>query len=101
MNRFKATILKFSQSALDYCTEKEYTNEDSVVFSPELKQRVIYIDGDIQDKELLKHNVLKLAKPFYYDNGEKYVIVTQDNYQEFNFNDILDKKTDKYDVDPT
>lgn len=99
MNRYKATILKFSKSALDYCTEKEYAQEDSVVLSPELKQRVIYIDESVQDKELLKHNPVKLSKPFYFDDGEKYIIVNQDNYTDFDFTKILDQKTNKYDVD--
>lgn len=100
MNRYKSTILAFTQAALDFCIKNEYANEDSVVFSPELKQRVIYIKGEIRDKELLKHNALKLSKPFYFDDGKKYVTVNQDNYKDIDFNKILDQKTNKYDVDP-
>lgn len=99
MNRYKSTILKFSESALNYCTEKEYTQEDSVVFSPKYKTRVIYIDESVHDKGLLKHNPIKLSKPFYFDDGEKYIIVNQYNYTYFDFSKILTERTNKYDED--
>lgn len=96
MNRFKSTILAFTQAALDYCIEKEYASEDSIVFSPELNQRVIYIEGSIQDKELLKFKVLKLSKPFYFDDSKEYIVINQDNYKNFDFMKISSDKTNKY-----
>lgn len=96
MNRFKSTILAFTKDALNYCIEKEYYQEDSIVFSKEFNNRVIYIDGDIKDKELLKFKVLKLSKPLYFDNGKEYVIVNQDNYKNIDFKKILTDKTSKY-----
>nr|AKH47535.1 hypothetical protein [uncultured marine virus] len=97
MNRYKATILEHTIEAEIYC--KTITNEDSVVFSPEYNKRVIYVPSEVKDKELLKHIILKLSSPFWFDNGSEFIAVNPNNYKDFSFDKILNEKTDKYSVE--
>jgi len=72
--------------------------EDSVIECPELGERVVFVEN-YREPDVLEMSVIKLEKPFYFDDGKKFIEVTERNYKEFDKTKILKEKTDKYDLE--
>lgn len=69
--------------------------EDSGVVCPQLGERVLFIK-DYREIDLLEKDIIQLSIPFYFDVGTKLIIITKDNYKDYNINNILIEKPDKY-----
>ncbi len=71
--------------------------EDSLIDCPQLGERVLFVEN-YHETDILEKEIIQLEKPFFVDDGEKFIPVTKDNYKDFKLTDILKVKTDKYDI---
>lgn len=92
MNRFKANIIRYTPEAWEWA--KEFGAEDSKKYVKEFKARVIYIDTAGTD--ILQFDIIKLARPFYFDTGKALEIVTAQNYKDYDINKVLTSIPEKY-----
>lgn len=79
-------------------TQVKVHYEDSEVDCPELGERVTFVEN-YQEVDVLEMSVIKLEKPFYFDDGKTFIEVTEKNYKEYDKAKILKEKTDKYDIE--
>ena len=70
--------------------------EDSEIICPQIGERSLFVD-ECNELTLLETEIIQLSVPYWFDTGTEYLLITKDNYKNYDLKDILKEKTDKYD----
>ena len=74
--------------------------EDSIIKCPQIGKDVVFINTALtgnKPKQLLQlSDVIQFGRSFVYDDGEKAVAITMDNYKSVDYRDWLTEIPEKY-----